>query len=73
MRYNRGDVVYIRDFPFGKPTKIKGEVLAYLKNNFYNIRINNGLEEGKIKKYSEFQLTSLDYSDYMEDLKNNGV
>lgn len=73
MQYGKGDVVYIRDFPFGRPTKIRGEILARLKNNFFNIKIKNGLDEGKIKKYSEFQITNLDYDEYMEDLKNNGI
>ena len=73
MEYSKGDEVYIRDFPFGRPTKIKAKILALLKNGFINVKIKNGLEEGKIKRYSEFQISRLDYQDYMEDLEMNGV
>ena len=35
--FERGDIVYIRDFPFGKPTRIYGKVVGILPGEYYNI------------------------------------
>ena len=54
--FERGDVVYIRDFPLGKPTKIMGKVVGVLANEHYNILLTNGLNEGRIIRYKSYQL-----------------
>ncbi len=54
--FERGDVVYIRDFPFGKPTKIKGKVVGILHGDYYNILLTNGLNQGTIIPYKSYKL-----------------
>ena len=54
--FERGDIVYIRDFPFGKPTKIKGRVVGVLHGEYYNVFLTNGLNEGTIIAYKNYQL-----------------
>lgn len=54
--FERGDIVYIRDFPLGKPTKIMGKVVGVLQNEHYNVILTNGLNEGKIIRYKSYQL-----------------
>jgi hypothetical protein len=54
--FERGDIVYIRDFPLGKPTKIMGKVVGILPNEHYNILLTNGLNEGRIVRYKCYQL-----------------
>lgn len=54
--FERGDIVYIRDFPLGKPTKIKGKVVGVLSNEYYNIILTNGLNEGRIVRYKSYHL-----------------
>ena len=58
--FERGDIVYIRDFPFGKPTRINGKVVGVLHGEYYNILLTNGLNEGIIKKYKSYQLLKED-------------
>ena len=55
-QFERGDIVYIRDFPLGKPTKIMGKVVGILPNEHYNILLTNGLNEGRIVRYKCYQL-----------------
>ena len=54
--FERGDIVHIRDFPLGKPTRIKGKVVGVLANEHYNILLTNGLNEGRIVRYKSYQL-----------------
>ncbi len=54
--FERGDVVYIRDFPFGKPTRINGKVVGILHGEYYNILLTNGLNQGTIIAYKSYQL-----------------
>ena len=54
--FERGDIVYIRDFPFGKPTRINGKVVGILHGEYYNILLTNGLNEGTIITYKNYQL-----------------
>ena len=35
--FNRGDVVWLRDYPFGRPLNISGEVVGVLPNDNYNV------------------------------------
>ncbi len=52
----RGDIVYIRDFPFGKPTRIFGKVVGILHGEYYNILLTNGLNQDTIIAYKSYQL-----------------
>ena len=54
--FERGDIVYIRDFPFGKPTRIRGKVVGILHGEYYNILLKNGLNQGTIIAYKNYQL-----------------
>ena len=54
--FERGDIVYIRDFPFGKPTRINGKVVGILHGEYYNILLTNGLNQGTIIAYKSYHL-----------------
>jgi len=54
--FKKGDKVFIRDFPFGKPLNVHGEIVGVLKGDFYNVRMTTGLSEGKILKYKYWKL-----------------
>lgn len=54
--FERGDIVYIRDFPFGKPTRIHGKVVGILHGEYYNILLTNGLNQDTIIAYQSYQL-----------------
>ena len=54
--FERGDIVYIRDFPFGKPTRIHGKVVGILHGEYYNILLTNGLNQYTIVAYQSYQL-----------------
>ena len=54
--FERGDIVYIRDFPFGKPTRIYGKVVGILHGEYYNILLTNGLNQGTIISNHSYQL-----------------
>ena len=54
--FERGDIVYIRDFPLGKPTRIYGKVVGILHGDYYNILLTNGLNQGTIIAYNSYQL-----------------
>jgi hypothetical protein len=54
--FERDDIVYIRDFPFGKPTRIYGKVVGILHGEYYNILLTNGLNQGTIIAYKSYQL-----------------
>ena len=60
--YARGETVYIRDFPLGKPSKITGIIVGQ-RGDYYFVLIKNGLEEGKIKRYNFWDI----YSDSEDD------
>ena len=67
--FERGDIVYIRDFPFGKPTRINGKVVGVLRGEYYNILLTNGLNQGTIIAYKGYQL--IDERDVHIDLEEN--
>ena len=54
--FERGDIVYIRDFPFGKSTRIYGKVVGILHGEYYNILLTNGMNQGTIIAYQSYQL-----------------
>ena len=69
--FERGDIVYIRDFPFGKPTRIKGKVVGVLRGEYYNILLTNGLSKGKIKTVKFFEIRKEDAHDFAENKKRS--
>tara|TARA_A100001011_G_C13948449_1_gene690205 strand:+ start:77 stop:292 length:216 start_codon:yes stop_codon:yes gene_type:complete len=54
--FERGDIVWIRDRPFGSKTGIFGRVVGILDKDWYNILLQNGLNEGIIYKYKSYKL-----------------
>ena len=67
--FERGDIVHIRDFPMGKPTRIKGKVVGVLPNDFYNILLTTGMNADTIITYKGYQL--IDERDVHSDLKED--
>ena len=67
--FERGDLVYIRDYPMGKCTKVKGKVVGVLPNEFYNILLTNGLNAGNIIRYKCYKLMHL--KDVPNEIKEN--
>ena len=54
--FKKGDGVFILDYPFGKPLKTKALIVGILENDFYNVKILNGLREGDIVRYKFWKL-----------------
>ena len=54
--FNRGDKVYIRDFPWGKPLNITGKIVGFLPNDSYNVMLSSGMNEGKIVNFKSWSL-----------------
>ena len=52
----RGDKVWIRDYPLGRPLNVHGKVVGCLSNDYYNVLIESGLQEGKIVRYKSWSL-----------------
>jgi hypothetical protein len=52
----KGDIVWLRDYPFGSPTNIYGKIVGVLDKDFYNIYLQSGLNEGTIIKYKWYRL-----------------
>ena len=67
--FERGDIVYIRDFPFGKPTRIFGKVVGILHGEYYNILLTNGLNQDTIIAYKSYQL--IREKDVPREIKEN--
>ncbi len=57
--FKRGDKVFIRDYPFGNPTNVSGIVVGILKKDFYNVKLESGLNEGKIVPFKYWKLLKL--------------
>ena len=57
--YRKGDRVFIRDYPFGSPTNISGEIVGILKNDVYNVRLDTGWNEGRIVPFKYWKLLKL--------------
>ena len=56
--FNRGEIVYIRDYPLGKPLNVFGKVVGYLNSDSYNVHLMSGLQEGNIIAYHTWKLMS---------------
>jgi hypothetical protein len=60
MEFQKGDEVWILDFPFGRPLNVKGVVIGKSGDEHYNILIQTGMLEGDVVKYKYWKLFSLD-------------
>ena len=54
--FERGEKVFIRDYPLGNPTNVSGTVVGILSNDRYNVRIETGWNEGKIRSFKYWKL-----------------
>jgi hypothetical protein len=54
--FKRGDVVWLKDYPFGSQTNIFGRIVGVLERENYNILLQNGLNEGTIRRYKWYKL-----------------
>ena len=54
--FRKGQLVFVRDFPLGRPTNIKGRIVGILSGDFYNVLMISGLNEGKIMRYKSWKL-----------------
>ena len=54
--FKRGDKVFIRDFPLGKPLNIEAKIVGVLSDDLYSVLLLNGLNEGKIVKFKTWSL-----------------
>jgi|GEM_PF-3695016 hypothetical protein len=53
-----GQIVFLRDYPYGKPLNLFGKVVGYIGIDRYNIVMMNGLQEGSVVSYKEWRLIS---------------
>ena len=60
MDFEKGDEVWILDFPFGRPLNVKGVIVGKAGREYYNVQILTGILEGDIIKYKYWKLYSLD-------------
>ena len=60
MEFQKGDEVWILDFPFGRPLNVKGVVIGKSGDEHYNVLIQTGMLEGNVVKYKYWKLFSLD-------------
>ena len=58
--FKKGEKVFVRDYPFGRPLNVTGEVVGKVDQDSYNVLIKSGILEGDIVKYRYWKLYSLD-------------
>lgn len=56
MAFERGDKVFILDYPFGRPLNMCGRIVGKIGEDFFNVLIENGFREGQIVKYKYWNL-----------------
>ena len=61
--FRKGDKVFIRDYPFGKPLRLYGTVVGILSDEYYNVKLESGLCTGDIKRYKYWKLCSESFYD----------
>ena len=54
--FYRGDEVFVRDFPWGKPLNVAGKIVGFLPNDRYNVMLSSGMNEGKIVAFQSWSL-----------------
>tara|TARA_Y100000310_G_scaffold36616_1_gene34477 strand:+ start:3034 stop:3243 length:210 start_codon:yes stop_codon:yes gene_type:complete len=65
--FKRGDIVWLRDYPFGSQTSIYGRIVGVLERDYYNILLQNGLNEGTIRRYKWYKLLIKERTQPYED------
>ena len=56
--FDRGEIVYIRDYPLGRPLNVFGKIVGFLSSDSYNVHLMSGLQEGNIIAYHTWKLMS---------------
>jgi translation initiation factor IF-1 len=69
--FETGDIVYLRDFPMGKPTRVFGKVVGVLSNEFYNVLLTNGINADTIRRYKSYELAHI--KDVPNEIKKNQI
>ena len=54
--FEKGEKVYIRDYPFGRPLNVCGKIVGVLGDDYYNVLVESGALEGRIVKYKYWKL-----------------
>ena len=54
--FEKGDRVILLDRPMGHPSKIRGVVVGFVGQSYYNVLLTNGLSKGKVKKVKFFEI-----------------
>jgi len=57
--YEKGERVFIRDYPMGNPTNVSGVIVGILGNDKYNVRIDSGWNEGNIISFKYWKLIKI--------------
>jgi len=57
-QFSRGEIVFVRDFPMGKPLKIYGKIVGFVGRDDYNVLMENGLQEGNMVTLNSWKLMS---------------
>jgi hypothetical protein len=57
-KFKKGSKVHLLDYPFGRPTKVVGEVVGILEYGYYNVKALSGMNEGKIMKFKYWKLSA---------------
>ena len=57
--FKKGEKVFIRDYPLGSPTNVMGIVVGFIGEDWFNIKIENGWNEGKIIPYKYWKLLKI--------------
>ena len=56
----------------GRPLNVRGKVVGVLGSDHYSVLIENGLQEGQIKKYKFWKLLLDSQKNNCYDVKNEG-
>ena len=54
--FKKGEKVFIRDYPMGSPTNVVGTIVGILNEDWFNVKVENGWNEGKIIPYKYWKL-----------------
>jgi len=60
LGFKKGHKVWITDYPFGRPLNLSGEIVGVLRNDYYNVLLGNGMNEGSIIKFKYWSLLRKD-------------
>ncbi len=54
--FSLGDKVYLRDRAIGNPLNIGGKIVGSSRREYYNVLMQNGVNEGNIMEYKYWDL-----------------